>query len=486
MAGKFVTDDGFTRYTLQELKSQIENRLKDSFGNDIDLDERGAFGQLVAFFSKSIDEVWQAAQEIYTSRDPDQATGVSLDAISSLTGTSRQDATPTQVNNVFLIGTEGTTIPAGTRAAQEIPPIQDLVYSLDNDVTITASAARRARLALATPTIGTTYSLTIDSVPYAFTASQGETKEEIIAELITIIQAGDFAGTVEADEDFLLIQDTQTDFSFSVVDNLSIDEVGSGGSFTASIDGTYTLPAESLIIIVDSISGWDRVLNPLPGNTGTEVEADTALRLRRQQRFRSTNGTDDAIAGNIFNRVAGVTAVTVVSNRSGSEDAQGRPPHTFEATVIGGDNEEIGQVIWNSQPSGIRSFGNVMNVPVEDAKGKTHFVSFSRPSSILIFVRIYRELFAEEEYPQNGDQAIKEAIVQWALEELSVGTDVIRQRLAIPIYTVPGIGTIQIALDASDDPTHVPLYRLDNITVQGSQIANILIENIVVGAFPPP
>lgn len=58
----------------------------------------------------------ETLQQAYNSKDPNKASGVDLDVIASLTGTSRSDGTPSTVSGFVLTGVASpvTTVPAGT------------------------------------------------------------------------------------------------------------------------------------------------------------------------------------------------------------------------------------------------------------------------------------------------------------------------------------------------------------------------------------
>lgn len=105
---------GFNPKTLATIKTELEDALKSVWGASIDLDPAGPIGQLVGIVAERLAEVWDAAQEVYVSFDPDEATGEALDALCALTGTLREAATHSTVT-ATLTGTAGATIPAGTQ-----------------------------------------------------------------------------------------------------------------------------------------------------------------------------------------------------------------------------------------------------------------------------------------------------------------------------------------------------------------------------------
>jgi uncharacterized phage protein gp47/JayE len=114
MAG--ITATGFERKRLADIKVDIENELKTTFGNGINLDPESVFGQIVGIFAEREDLVWQGLEDVYNSQYPDTAFGVSLDNVAALTGIQRIPARPA-VANVTLTGSVGTIIPLGSLVA---------------------------------------------------------------------------------------------------------------------------------------------------------------------------------------------------------------------------------------------------------------------------------------------------------------------------------------------------------------------------------
>jgi hypothetical protein len=129
----FVKASGFGKKTLVDIQIELEASFQATFGNDIDLSSEGPFGQIIGLLSFRESLLWEGAQEIYSSRNVNAATGTSLDFLSAETGVRRIDSSATQVQGVNLFGTLGTTIPSNAKARVVGA---DLTYSLLDPVTI--------------------------------------------------------------------------------------------------------------------------------------------------------------------------------------------------------------------------------------------------------------------------------------------------------------------------------------------------------------
>jgi uncharacterized phage protein gp47/JayE len=119
-------DDYETRFAniVADLRSTISTVL------DVSTDQ--PTGQFVQIQTEQIQAIAELLQELHSALDPDQATGQSLDAVCSITGTYRRAATFGSVA-VTLNITGAVTVPAGSIAAVSGDP--DNQWILDADVT---------------------------------------------------------------------------------------------------------------------------------------------------------------------------------------------------------------------------------------------------------------------------------------------------------------------------------------------------------------
>lgn len=481
----FVTATGFIKKTLVEIKSELEASFQEIFGPEIDLDPRGPAGQLIGLMAKREADLWDGAEEIYTSRNPNQATGTSLDGIVAENGIERLDPTASVVEDVLLY-TEALTlpVPAGSKVR---PDGSDLTFSLGDDVLVDDSHLRDCYMTPDSATPGTSYGLTLDGQAVTYTAIGGDTEEDILNELKTQIDSLDWDGDcfvteIESTWTMRLYQPT-SDFIVAGLTNITINLKAGAGTFVCDETGPNYVAENTLIIIVTPVLDWDSVNNPSSGIQGTDIETDEALRIRRRVAINTGLATEEAIRSKLLNDVDGVISVSIASNRSDVTDGEGRPPHSFEAVVSGGTSQAVADKIWETMPAGIASFGNTSETVV-DSQGNTQTVYFSRPDSVYIWVRVSRDYDTEEDYPADGDDQIKQNILDYAQTYIGVGKDVIRQRLSIPIYEVPGIGDIVIEIAATATPGGSPSYSENNIVISAREIADFAISRMTVQDIP--
>lgn len=465
-----ITTAGFVIKDLQTIKTELQADFKSAYGDDLDVSDESATGQLIGNLSKKLSNQWELQQAIYESVNPDRSENISLDGVSALTGTIRLAAT-SSTSTVALYGTIGTVIPQGQLIRQQETNEE---FELDAQVTIELSNIIDMTFSVAIVLNNTTYTITINGNVYSYTSDSDATEEEIVAGLIADIDSGsdpvlttdnlDGTGRIYSDDGIV-------SFVISVDANLQRDSQGSPGNYSSVNKGSISVPANTLNIIVNPISGLDSVNNIVAGSTGREIETDQELRIRRRELLTGIGAaTDEAIRQSVLQEISGVINCLVISNRT-DNIVNGRPPHSFETIVSGGDEDEIAQAIWENMPAGIYPEGAIVKT-ITDSTGKEQTIRFSRPTNVYLWARVTYELNLEETFPDNGEQAVKDSIVAWAQANLNVGDNVIYQRLSIPVYEVPGIGEITIELATSATPTGPPgSYTEANVTIADDEIS---------------
>jgi len=278
-----------------------------------------------------------------------------------------------------------------------------------------------------------------------------------------------------------LVSTSDTGDQFSTEQAITLDGAGNGSVFANAVNtGPITALAGTITEIDTPITGWSSVTNLADAQEGTNEETDVELRARRERSVaRDAQAIIDAIFAGVAN-VPGVTQTVVLENDTDVVDSNGLPPHSFQVIVVGGVDEDIGDVIWLKKPAGILSFGST-TVQIIDSQGIPHDISFSRPTTVDIYVEVTLNTFAE--YPANGDDLIKQAIVDYANGDLvqgrgfSLADDVVYTRLYTPINSVQGHEITDLRIGTSPSPTGT-----SNIPIAATEISNFLVANIVVNS----
>lgn len=446
--GEFVTSTGLNRKTLQELRLEFENKFKQVFGVAFETAVDSPNGLLISQLALSYNDLWELAQEIYSSLDPNQAVGAALDARAAFNGVSRKPALPCTVDAVLYTSGDSATIPAGSLAKRQRG---NLNFSLDETVTISRSSCDELLIIDDGSAKNTEYvfHFTFGDVTLNNSTSAGN-----LSVLRTAVNSA--GGSATLTDRGLIVKTSDSSpvgITGAMPDNFIIQS-GANGKFNAVELGYQTCEIGELDTIAAAISGWDAVYNYSAGYPGEDLESDESLRVRRAAaaRARKSRATDPAIEAALLD-VPGVSTAIVKSNRGFTTDDEGVPGKAFVSLVVGGNDNEIAKCIYENQPAGIQSYGNT-SVNITDSHGIEQQISFSRPTPIYLWVKVTYSLYNEEAFP--GQDVVKDALVEWAEKEYTLGKDIISTRINQGLYDVPGIGVATCAVAVTNSPDTAP------------------------------
>lgn len=460
-----LTEQGFDRPRLNEIKADYDQRFTDALG-PINTSPDAVAGQIIGIFSAALDDAWEALQNTYDAMYPATAEGTSLDGAVSLVGLERLGATPTTVI-AMCYGTQAAVIPAGALARA----LDNRQYVTTAATTISNTSAGDVEITVTTVTDLANYQVIAGGTSVVYTADADATDAEIAAGLAALFDPLVFL--VTSNQGVLRIRsaDQYSDFTVTTDSKLTITKLGTPVTFTALDMGAYVLPVGALNAIDSSVLGWTEVYNLVEGDTGRFVETDEELRARHAETVRVTGAaTVQAIRSRILQDVDSVTSVSVYENRTHLFVSL-MPPHSFETVVSGGSNQAVADKIWEVKPAGIETYGNTA-VQVLDDNSDLQIIKFSRPADKYAWIRVsVNALYPEEPLPAAVVSAIKAAVLAYGTS-LGVGQDVITQRFYGPIYTATtGIGSITVEAALTTLPTDSPVYSTGNASVARAEIA---------------
>lgn len=179
---------------------------------------------------------------------------------------------------------------------------------------------------------------------------------------------------------------------------------------------------------------------------------------------------------NVVGSVAGIIHSFFVDPRLSI--TQGRPPHSFECVVVGGDDQDIVDKIWLVKPAGIEAWGNTPGIVV-DSEGNNQPISFSRPVPKYAWIYVDLTLNDEEIFPADGEDQVAENILEKG-NTFEIGDDLIIQKFFGPIYQVPGIGNADISVALTDDPGDPPSYVFTNLPIGEVEVAVFDLARITI------
>lgn len=251
-------------------------------------------------------------------------------------------------------------------------------------------------------------------------------------------------------------------------------------TFRADNAGAVVATANTITDITTLVVGWNSANNPLDAVVGSEADTDAQLRIRRESELRASgSATVDAIRADVLLDPA-VQQCSVFENDDDTPDpVTGLPPKSFEVVVYDGSpaaltNDAVAQLIWDSKPAGIRSFGTAVGVAT-DSTGYLHSIYFSRPQEVEIWIDL--AISVDQSSGYEGAEALKAALVALNGTDLKQGRDVITARLEAVAMSFEGVFdiTTPVAVGLTASPVST-----SNVSIGQREIARLDTSRITI------
>jgi uncharacterized phage protein gp47/JayE len=478
MAG--VTNAGFVVKRLTEILTDDRALAVQLFqdlvapGDLVDTSDSSALGRLISLAAPSEADLWEAAQEVYAAFDPNSATGIALDNIVALGGLTRKEQTFT-TSSILVAGDTNTLIPVGQTVSSSTTGEQ---FTTVGAISLSPSNASGITVSVVTLQDSTAYTITYTNTTTSntitYTSDGSATVPEILSGLQSVIAGAhpSLTATVVGTTVVIDRNDIFQTVNFTTSVNLGINKVRTVSEVIAVNSGPIQQPANTIDTILTPMLGWDNVNNPTAATPGTDRETDEELRLRfRIGKFDRATNTLDAIYSALIN-LDNVSEVTIYENDTSVVDGNGVPAHSFLPIVSGGLSTDIANAIWDNKPIGILSYGNT-TVSISDVQGFPHDISFSRPDPIVVYISM--DITTDVDFPANGNDAIRSALIEYFSSNFGTGDDVIYSRLYTPINSIPGHQVNTLFIGTAPSPVGV-----SNIVIAFDEVASLSSMNIII------
>ena len=268
--------------------------------------------------------------------------------------------------------------------------------------------------------------------------------------------------------------------------------IGSNGTttatFTCQSEGAIQAGAATLTQIVTTVPGWDAVTNATAAEVGQLVESQAAFEARRYQSV-ALNGRSTTAA--VYARVAevnNVIAAYVTDNKTNvnkTVDGYTLSPHSIYVAVIGGDDDDIAEAIYNSVSAGCDYNGNTTVDVTDPNTGAVEAVTFMRPTQLPLYVKV--TIQDDGNLPDGYETIVRQAVYNnfygldttttisgEAILRVIMNTDLYASRF-LPSILNAGISQLLRVEISSDNSTWV-----DFIQVPISNEPTLELENIQV------
>ncbi|MED5048838.1 baseplate J/gp47 family protein [Bacillus siamensis] len=276
---------------------------------------------------------------------------------------------------------------------------------------------------------------------------------------------------------------TESGIYFELIEDVVIgdDGTGTGAAVSLSKGIINNVAANTITEQAETLEGVYSVNNPEAASGGTDEESDPEFRARIK---KSVEGSSASTNGGIISAllaVSGVRSANIVANNTMQTDADGNPPKSIHAYVLGGTKVDVAQALFDSVAAGIETVGE-QSVVITDASGLVHDVKFDFAKEVKIYVQL--DLKTNASFPADGVNQIKKNLVYkiGGIDEngssftgSQMGDDVILSQLFNAVYQVNGVSdvTIEIGKDAA-------ALSQSNITIEPREVAQVHFSEIVV------
>lgn len=443
-----LTSTGLTIRRFPEIKKAVEDAIQEDTSTAFSFDPDLILGHIISILSAEFTVYEETLQSLNDALDRDKAGGTSLDVLLNLVGLKRISASNTSGDLSFTTGND-VTIPIGYVA--ENPSTGDKYVTTISSLNSIGSCTR-AVFTVGTLPVSTLITLSVNGVNYNYTTDANPTELEVVTALALAIENdtnATWSGSINTsgDPELVISSDSSTPISIVVLQYLSPLTVTSLVPAEASVSGALRAPPLTITEGVSSLSSLISVTNLLEFGVGRKIETDIEFRVRASKSLAvSGSATYAAMLAAMLN-LDEITSVVVEENASNTTGGTGIPAHAFEVVVTAPATVEvdtlIAETIWLNKPIGIQSHGNT-SVSFVDSTGAPRDISFSRPVSLFIAVRVTYTLYDEEPFNSATDSIIREFITSYG-NALPSGKDIILKRFYNSIYdAVDGLDDIVI------------------------------------------
>ena len=210
---------------------------------------------------------------------------------------------------------------------------------------------------------------------------------------------------------------------WTIVEAATIKSTGAVSAlFECDQLGAIEALAETVTEIYQSVVGLDRVSNPMDAIVGENIESRADFELRRKNSVSiNAHGVPQAVKAGILS-LSGVTDCFVYDNVEdvavsyGSTDYSLKP-HSIFVSVVGGNKNQIADVIWRKTGNGCNYNGNVNVVVFDETYNDPkpqYLVSFLRPTPRPVHFKIV---------VSSGSSSLEGSVRESIISDFSAGAN---------------------------------------------------------------
>lgn len=464
-------DTGIVIDSEQQIRDKIGERAKTllapfSGESEVKVDDSSVIGRLNAVIAKPISQNTELLPVIMNQFDINSAQGLQLDNLLWQIHRIKRKGISQAEGMVMLFGDVSTVIANNS----EVGNVKTGdTFSTNEQVILNSNDCNGVEIAIAS--VGGTYELNysingyLSQSPNVVISVVNETTvQEVADRLVDAINSQTSGLTASRNNDNsvkVIITDQNNTGDFSTTGQMGIVRVYKPVRVTSTTYGADESQPNTITQIRKSTLGWRGVTNPFFIDSSQEVEKDEDYRYRGNiiKGFSNTSSRNSINAR--LNSLKGVSFLNVRSNQDG-----------LHIVVQGGNEDEIAVAISDVVADGIMTNGDIVR-EVSDINGGKMQIAFSRPNTVALTISMALTIYPN--FPSNGKNLIKQAIVDW-FNTLQVGEDVYYSRLYEPINSVNGFSVRNLKVGKLGGT-----LATEDVILAFNEVATISAENIQIG-----
>lgn len=276
-----LTKDGLITKTFDVVTAELQQELTANLGQ-LNFNDNTVIGNMVNIFAEREVFIWQLCQSLYDSLSPVYAEGISLDHNCALLGIKRLPATFSYVT-AQVTAENYSTLPTLTLATIEG---QSVAFTNKESLDINNESCTAINLAVTGDTYDT-YIIKINGITISYNKLLEDTANEIALGVKALIEDEQDLSTLIVTVNGATINihsdEYKTQFSLFIESaGFDIIDITNNVIYYAEVSGAIPIPANSLVNFASLENGILAINNNEAGVTGTPLESDIDLRIRRK------------------------------------------------------------------------------------------------------------------------------------------------------------------------------------------------------------
>lgn len=260
-------------------------------------------------------------------------------------------------------------------------------------------------------------------------------------------------------------------------------------TFACTTTGAISAAAGTLTRIVTVTAGWDTAVNLSAATVGNPAESRGAFESRRYASVAlNSRSTAAAIYARIL-QISDVVSCYVTQNRTNAVqviDGYSLKPHSVYVAVVGGDDDDIAQALYDTVSAGCDYNGNTEVEITDPYTGAVETVAFNRPAEMDVYLKV--TLVADTALTSQQVTSIKTALYNnfygldssivlddQPIPRVTMNTVIYASRFPVSLYNLGYNNVLEVKVRKNeDDPwsdsiratlNDDPVLLTDNITI---------------------